>query len=76
MDNAPIADMTELTAQDHAVLDQVESALARGRALKQWWEQTDANHSYAERFETVCTFNRPDHSFAFFDQVCRCMTRL
>src|SRR5262249_12883045 len=33
-----------------------------------WWEQTDATNSYADRFETASTFNRPDHSFAFFDQ--------
>ena len=69
MDHMPIADSTVLTSQDYAILDHVESALANGRALKQWWEQTNASNSYAERFETVCTFNRPDHSFAFFDQV-------
>jgi hypothetical protein len=46
----------------------VDHALATGRALKRWWEQTEATQSYAERFETVNTFNRPDQSFAFFDQ--------
>jgi hypothetical protein len=56
-----------LTEQDRAILDNVDSALANGRALKRWWEQTDAANSYADRFETVSTFNRPDHSFAFFD---------
>ena len=68
MDHMPIADSAVLTAQDYAILDNVESALAKGRALKQWWEQTNASNSYAERFETVCAFNRPDHSFAFFDE--------
>jgi hypothetical protein len=59
---------TALTDQDRAILDSVESALTNGLQLKQWWEQTDATHSYADRFETASTFNRPDHSFAFFDQ--------
>jgi hypothetical protein len=57
-----------LTQQDRAVLDNVESALANGLQIKKWWEQTEATHSYADRFETVNTFNRPDRSFAFFDQ--------
>jgi hypothetical protein len=35
--------------------------------LKRWWEQTDANNSYAERFELMRTFNRSDRSFGFFD---------
>src|SRR5437870_5703148 len=57
-----------LTDRDHAILGHVESALANGLQLKQWWEQTDATHSYANRFETASTFNRPDYSFAFFDR--------
>ena len=57
-----------LTQQDRAILDNVESALANGLQIKKWWEQTEATHSYADRFETVNTFNRPDRSFAFFDQ--------
>jgi hypothetical protein len=59
---------TALTDQDCAILGSVENALTNGLQLKQWWEQTDATHSYANRFETASTFNRPDHSFAFFDQ--------
>ena len=57
-----------LTDQDRTILGNVENALAHGRALKRWWEQTDATNKYTDRFQTVCTFNRPDHSFAFFDQ--------
>ena len=34
-----------LTQQDRTVLGNVESALANGLQLKQWWEQTEATHS-------------------------------
>src|SRR5262245_12057139 len=61
-------DPAEFTVQDRAILGQVESALANGLRLKGWWDHTDATNSYTDRFDTVCTFNRPDHSFAFFDQ--------
>ena len=65
----PHEEAAALTDQDHAILGSVESALANGIQLKKWWEQTDATNSYADRFETASTFNRPDHSFAFFDRV-------
>lgn len=59
---------TALTDQDRAIIGHVENALANGLQLKKWWERTDTANSYADRFETVSTFNRPDQSFAFFDQ--------
>jgi hypothetical protein len=75
MDTMPVPDnegahheVAALTAQDRAVLGCVESALTNGLQLKKWWEQTDATHRYADRFETASAFNQPDHSFAFFDQ--------
>ena len=54
-------------AKDYAVLERVESALADGITLKKWWEQTQANNSYADAFEIVQDFNEPDESFGFFD---------
>lgn len=54
-----------LNEQERALLDSVDSYLARGVQLKRWWEQT---REYAERFELGLTFNRPDTSFGFFDQ--------
>ena len=56
-----------LTDQDSLLLQSVDRYLTAGLQLKQWWEQTDATNAYAERFEEVLTFNRPDTSFGFFD---------
>jgi len=58
-----------LIDQDPALLSNVASSLADGRRIKKWWEQTDATDSYAEKFELMREFNRPDSSFGFFDQV-------
>jgi hypothetical protein len=63
------ADENSLTAQDYAVLERVEGALADGLALKSWWEQTHANNSYAQVFEIIREFNKSDDSFGFFDSV-------
>ncbi len=56
------------TDKDRLLLDRVENALADGRALKRWWDQTYPN-GFAEKFELERVFNRPDSSFGFFDQV-------
>ena len=75
MDNQPFtanaireAPSVSLTAHDYAILNQAEGALDRGLTLQKWWQETHAHNRYAERFETVTTFNRPDYGFAYFDQ--------
>lgn len=57
-----------LSAQDQAIVDLVEDALADGQALKQWWDRTYPDR-FAERFELERVFNRPVSSFGFFDEV-------
>jgi hypothetical protein len=59
---------SDLTDQDRAILARVDGSLADGLSLLRWWRQTQAANSYAQRFELVRTFNRPDVSFAFFDR--------
>jgi len=59
---------TAFTAADQALIDSVDHFLSAGRQLKHWWEHTDANNAYSERFEEALSFNRPDTSFGFFDQ--------
>ena len=59
----------ELTDEDRDLLEGVERALANAVALKRWWEQANANSSYAKRYELVREFNESKHSFAFFDEV-------
>lgn len=56
-----------LTDQDKSVIAKVEDTLATGVELKRWWEQKDKAVGYAERFDLVREYNRPDQSFGFFD---------
>ena len=58
-----------LTDQDLALIAAVESALADGLALKQWWDRTYPANRFSKRFELERVFNRPADSFGFFDQV-------
>jgi hypothetical protein len=60
---------TALTADDRLILNEVESFLAKGIALKRWFEQADASNSFAERFHLARVFNRPDIAYGFFDRV-------
>jgi hypothetical protein len=59
----------ELTDDDRELLDGLDRALADGIALQRWWQQTNANDSYAKRFELIREFNESRNSFAFFDEV-------
>lgn len=56
----------ETTAEERQILDSVEEYLARGIALKRWWDGGGAFSPPSERFELGRTFNRPDESFGFF----------
>ena len=58
-----------LTDEDRDLLDGVDHALANGLALKRWWEEKNADQSYAKRCELVREFNESKGSFAFFDEV-------
>src|SRR6266550_2865461 len=57
-----------LSAEDQAIIDGVDDALAAGVTLKNWWNQTYPD-GYAEKFELDRVFNRPASSFGFFDKV-------
>ena len=58
-----------LTERDRVIIDSVTHYLAKGLALKQWWQRTHPSNGFAERFELEREFNRPASSFGFFDQV-------
>ena len=54
---------------ERSALGAVESSLLAGLELKRWWDEREAaGYQFADRFETVCTYHRPDRSFAFFDE--------
>jgi len=58
------------SADDSAsVLSEVDEYLAKGRALREWWKRTYAADSFDRKFKLTSTFNRPDESFGFFDEV-------
>lgn len=57
------------TDLDRDVLSNVESCLATGLELKHWWELTGFANAYQDRFELTRTFNQPDTTFGFFDEV-------
>ena len=61
--NSPFSDV------DQAILDNVDAFHADGLALQKWWEETDATNNYAQRFDLVHTYSKPDLSFGFFDNV-------
>lgn len=62
------AGSTILTEADWLFLDTVERYLARGLALKRWWECADAADSYEQRFTLERNFHRASNSYGFFGQ--------
>ena len=62
---APAASQSE----EDAVLASVDYYLAAGRELKRWFDRADASQSYREKFELTRTFNRPELSYGFFDEI-------
>lgn len=57
-----------MTEAEEILISRVDEYLARGVALKKWWDRAYAANSFQERFELGETFNRPDTSFGFFDR--------
>jgi hypothetical protein len=58
-----------LTPDEQALIGRVDRFLTDGIALKYWWDETSASNGFAERFDLGRSFNRPDESYGFFDQV-------
>ena len=58
-----------LTPDEQALIGRVDRFLTDGIALKHWWDETSASNGFAERFDLGRSFNRPDESYGFFDQV-------
>lgn len=57
-----------LTDEERAILDRVDTYLAAGLELKQWWDRAQATKSFAESFQLGLTYNRPDEGYGFFDE--------
>jgi len=67
--SASIPQAEPLSAQDHAIVNQVERAIARGTEVKRWFDQKDRAGDYTERFDVIRQFNQDSRSFGFFDTV-------
>ncbi len=63
-----LEDNTVLTEDDRTILDSAEGFLSDGLALKRWFEATQQSGSFANRFESMHTYNRSDRSFGFFGE--------
>src|ERR1700738_87910 len=59
----------DLGAADWALLATVDRYLSDALLLKKWFERADCDRRYARCFELERTFNRPDKSYGFFDEV-------
>jgi len=56
------------TSEDRVILASVEKYLRDGILLKRWWEQAEQT-GYRHRFDLSRSFNRPESSYGFFDEV-------
>jgi len=59
--------MSELSIVDRTITGYAENTLAEGAELARWFEEKDAQNSFAERFDVVREFNEGHGSFGFFD---------
>lgn len=66
---APPAASSAFTANDRAILDQVDQCLANGLALKRWFARVESGELPIRRFDLERTFNRPNSSYGFFGEV-------
>lgn len=66
-DHVDVEHSSGLSEEDLVVIRDVDRALADGLKLKAWWQQKEADNSYAEQFELVRTFNKASRVTAFFD---------
>ncbi|MEA2604566.1 MAG: hypothetical protein QOF89_5558 [Acidobacteriota bacterium] len=55
-------------AAEQALLASAEAYLARGVALKRWWDEGGASAPSSRKFTLTRTFNQPDASFGFFGE--------
>ena len=58
--------MSELSIVDRTITGYAENTLAEGAELARWFEEKDAQNSFAERFDVVREFNEGHGSFGFF----------
>ncbi len=56
-----------LNDQDRLIIRNVDECLADALELKQWWEEKEKTQNYADKFEIVRTFHRPNSGVGFFD---------
>lgn len=65
---AHLAPAPALGEHDRRIADSVDTYLGRGRELHAWWRRAIERDEFSEKFPLTFTFNRPDHSFGFFDR--------
>ena len=58
---------TTLSKDDEVLVAAADDSLARGTALKSWFDQKDAHNSFTERFELIRSYDPDDRTFGYFD---------
>ena len=54
-----------LSQDEQFILEGADSALSKGRQLKEWFDQARANDGFTQKFGLTFTFNRPDFAYGF-----------
>ena len=57
---------TEMTLEDLNSLANVETCLASGIEIMNWWKHAEATGEITDQFELSQVFNRPDEGYVFF----------
>lgn len=60
-------DSSLLTEQDKNILRYIEPSLDQALELRRWWTNKEVAKDYAQQFELIQTFNRPNRGTGFFD---------
>jgi hypothetical protein len=58
--------LTPEMEEDARVLPSVEEYLERGKALRRWWREVEANGGPAQKFPLERSFNQPTRSYGFY----------
>ena len=57
---------TSFTKDDETILNSVDRYLADGLALKRWWDASEPQSRFDQKFDLTRPFNRPSVSYGFF----------
>ncbi|HYK89998.1 MAG TPA: hypothetical protein VE398_14575 [Acidobacteriota bacterium] len=57
-----------LSDAERSIIESAGAFQSKGLALKRWWAEADVKNTYTQRFDTMRTYRRFDHSYGFFGE--------